>query len=239
MWFLIFCVLIHIECKLQSLIKVIKLFLESYDIFAEQKRSKVVKNNPYDKKPHAGFKPATVIHVCGVSCEGREEDSENSQRRFQCSCTSLSHEQPRAVGGLRQTRSSSGDPCLDNGNKVELRVFCAWNGSVFIQTSANMLHRLWLVSHTLWILKKMWVLSCPVTGYAAEAGRDTVTQGSVTTENHLIIVAFHLTGEPATCCIVWLANYVFYGIWWNYKKNQWDSFREKRAVCFAMCWWSL
>ena len=34
MWFLIFCVLIHTECKLQSLIKDIELYLESYDIFA-------------------------------------------------------------------------------------------------------------------------------------------------------------------------------------------------------------
>lgn len=32
-------------------------------------------------------------------------------------CTRLSHEQLRAVGGLRQTRSHSDDPCLENANE--------------------------------------------------------------------------------------------------------------------------
>ena len=75
------------------------------------------------KKPHTGFKPATAIHVCDSSCEDREEDSENSNRRCQRSYTSLSLEQPSAVGGLRQTRSSSDDPCLENANKSEAEGF--------------------------------------------------------------------------------------------------------------------
>lgn len=76
-----------------------------------------MKNNPHDKKPHTGIKPATAIHRCDSSCEGREEDRKNSNRRCQFLYTSFSHEQPSAVGGLRQTRSSSGDPCLENANK--------------------------------------------------------------------------------------------------------------------------
>lgn len=50
----------------------------------------------------------------------------------------LSHEQPRAVAGLRQTRPCSDDLCLEKMRiKVELRRFGAWDESIFIQVSAS------------------------------------------------------------------------------------------------------
>lgn len=93
--------------------------------------------------------------------------------------------------------------------KVELREFGVWNESVFIQIAAEMLHRLRLVSHTLWILKKnmsfaVRILSCPVMWWLAEAAQDTVTQGSVTAENDLIIIVVHLyiRASNVLCCMI-------------------------------------
>lgn len=47
----------------------------------------------------------------------RQRGAGKIQIRGTCVCTWLLHEQPRALAGLRQTRSCSDDPCLENANK--------------------------------------------------------------------------------------------------------------------------
>jgi len=102
-------------------------------IFLHNKRERKLLNIILMTKDcHTGFKPGTAIHTCDTDCEGREEHSKNSNRRYQCLYPLLSRKQPSAVGGLRQSRSSCDDPCLKNANKVQPREFSVWNESVFI-----------------------------------------------------------------------------------------------------------
>lgn len=75
-------------------------------IFLHKKRDlKFLKIILIKEKSYTGFKASTAIHMCDISCEGAE-DSENLTRRYQCSYGLLSHEQPSAIGGLRQTQSN-------------------------------------------------------------------------------------------------------------------------------------
>lgn len=155
--------------------------------------------------------------MCDISCEGRE-DSENSTSRCQCSYALLWWEQPSAVGGLRQTRSNFDDPCLENANKSRAEgVWCLEWKCFYPNSCQDVTQTLISFTYTMNPEKNVSfavrILSCPVMWWLAEAAQDTAAQGYVTTENDLIIIVFHLTAEPATCCVVWLANYILYGLW--------------------------